>query len=79
MAAPGSAGPATGTNPVAFGFPTERDPFIIDLGTSAFMGTDLKFRMRLGMPLPDGVALDKDGEVTRDAAAAHQPRRLFFV
>ena len=47
-----------GTNPIAFGFPMEGDPLVIDLGTSAFMGTDLKMRERLGMPLPEGVAID---------------------
>src|SRR5919106_1001204 len=44
VAAPGSKDPATGTNPIAFGFPTLDDPLIVDLGTSAFMGTDLIFQ-----------------------------------
>jgi LDH2 family malate/lactate/ureidoglycolate dehydrogenase len=68
VAAPGSKGAATGTNPVAFGFPTENEPFVIDLGTSAFMGTDLIFRERTNALLPDNVALDADGNVTRDAS-----------
>ena len=42
----GGARPALGTNPIAFGFPTEADPLVIDMGTSAFMGTDLLFRAR---------------------------------
>jgi len=58
---------ALGTNPITFGFPTERDPLVIDLGTSAFMATDLKMRARLGTPLPEGVALDADGRPTTDA------------
>ena len=46
MVAPfGGARPALGTNPIAFGFPTEGDPLVIDMGTSAFMGTDLQFRL----------------------------------
>jgi LDH2 family malate/lactate/ureidoglycolate dehydrogenase len=41
MVAPlGGAKAALGTNPIAFGFPMEDDPLVIDLGTSAFMGTD---------------------------------------
>jgi LDH2 family malate/lactate/ureidoglycolate dehydrogenase len=66
VAAPGSKAAATGTNPVAFGFPTEGEPFVIDLGTSAFMGTDLIFRERTNALLPENVALDADGNPTRD-------------
>ncbi len=66
----GGARAALGTNPLAFGFPRERDPLIIDMGTSAFMATDLKFRKRLNRLLPDGVAIDAQGMPTRDPAAA---------
>jgi LDH2 family malate/lactate/ureidoglycolate dehydrogenase len=68
VAAPGSSGPATGTNPIAFAFPTLQEPLVIDLGTSAFMGTDLIFQERRGAVLPEGVALDAQGEPTRDPA-----------
>jgi LDH2 family malate/lactate/ureidoglycolate dehydrogenase len=71
VSAPGSAGPANGTNPIAFGFPTQGDPLVIDLGTSAFMGTDLQFRERLGTVLPEGVAMDAHGRPTRDPAQVH--------
>ncbi len=66
VAAPGSKGSATGTNPIAFGFPTEGDPFLIDLGASAFMGTDLIFQERRNAVLPENVAIDSDGKPTRD-------------
>jgi len=79
MVAPlGGARPALGTNPIAFGFPTEGDPLVIDLGTSAFMGTDLQFRQRLGIPLPEGVAIDEHGRPTTDAAAARHGAILPF-
>src|SRR5215467_88457 len=79
MVAPlGGAGPALGTNPIAFGFPMEADPLVIDLGTSAFMGTDLQFRERLGIPLPEGVAIDSHGRPTTDAAAARRGSLLPF-
>lgn len=70
VAPPGGARAALGTNPIAFGFPAAGDPLVIDLGTSAFMGTDLQFRQRLGAPLPDGVAIDARGRPTTDADAA---------
>ena len=79
MVAPlGGARAALGTNPIAFGFPMEPDPLVIDLGTSAFMGTDLQFRQRLGIPLPEGVALDERGRPTTDAAAARRGALLPF-
>src|SRR5499433_2853658 len=78
VAPPGGTKPALGTNPIAFGFPMEGDPLVIDLGTSAFMGTDLQFRQRLGIPLPDGVALDQRGRPTTDAAAARRGALLPF-
>ncbi len=71
VAAPGSAGPATGTNPIAFGFPTLHEPFVIDLGAAAFMGTDLIFQERRNAVLPEGVALDAQGRPTRDPAQVH--------
>jgi len=67
-----------GTNPIAFGFPTEGEPLVIDMGTSAFMATDLQFRERLGTPIPDGVALDPDGRPTTDAGDALRGALLPF-
>jgi LDH2 family malate/lactate/ureidoglycolate dehydrogenase len=79
MVAPlGGAKAALGTNPIAFGFPMDGDPLVIDLGTSAFMGTDLQFRQRLGLPLPEGVAIDERGRPTTDAAAARRGALLPF-
>jgi LDH2 family malate/lactate/ureidoglycolate dehydrogenase len=71
VAAPDSSGPATGTNPIAFGFPTAEEPFVIDLGAAAFMGTDLIFQERRGAVLPEGVAIDAQGQPTRDPAQVH--------
>jgi LDH2 family malate/lactate/ureidoglycolate dehydrogenase len=71
VAAPGSTGAATGTNPIAFGFPTLNEPFVVDMGASAFMGTDLIFQERRNAVLPEGVALDAQGRPTRDPAQVH--------
>jgi LDH2 family malate/lactate/ureidoglycolate dehydrogenase len=69
---------ALGTNPIAFGFPTTDDPLVIDMGTSAFMGTDLQFRARLGTPIPEGVALGPNGHPTTNAAQARLGALLPF-
>src|SRR5262245_47141977 len=78
VAPPGGARPALGTNPIAFGFPLAPDPLVIDLGTSAFMGTDLQFRQRLDIPLPEGVAIDAGGRPTTEAGAARRGALLPF-
>ncbi len=67
-----------GTNPIAFGFPTTADPLIVDLGTAAFMFSDVMFRERMGMPLPAGVAIDPQGEATRDPEQARLGALLPF-
>jgi LDH2 family malate/lactate/ureidoglycolate dehydrogenase len=74
----GGARPALGTNPIAFGFPTAGDPLVIDMGTSAFMATDLQYRARLGIPIPENVALGPDGTPTTDAAEARRGALLPF-
>lgn len=78
VAPPGGRKPALGTNPIAFGFPTSREPLIIDLGTSAFMFTDLAFRERTGKTLPEGTAIDAEGRPTVDPAAARLGALLPF-
>src|SRR5580692_4035947 len=64
----GGTRPVLGTNPIAFGMPSSRGPVVLDMGTSAFMGTALAYRQRLGQLLPDGVAVDAEGRPTRDPA-----------
>ena len=78
VAPPGAAKAAYGTNPISFGFPTAGDPFVIDMGTSAFMSTDMMFRERRGELLPEGVAIDAQGNPTRNAKAARAGALLSF-
>jgi LDH2 family malate/lactate/ureidoglycolate dehydrogenase len=74
----GGTRPALGTNPIAVGIPASENPLILDMGTSAFMMTELMLRERLGSTLPEGVALGPDGAPTRDPAAARQGALLPF-
>lgn len=78
VAPPGAARAAIGTNPISFGFPTEGEPLLIDIGTSALMFTDLALRVRRNELLPDGCAIDTAGRPTRDPAAAMQGAVLSF-
>ena len=62
----GGARPAFGTNPIAFGFPRAGNPFIVDIGTAAIMRGDVILHTRTGEPLPEGVAVDANGQPTTD-------------
>lgn len=64
---PGGSRPALGTNPLCFGFPSAHGPVIFDMGTAALQWGEVLLQAQLGLPLPDGVGLDKDGRPTRDA------------
>jgi LDH2 family malate/lactate/ureidoglycolate dehydrogenase len=74
----GGSGPVLGTKPIAFALHGADGPLVLDMGTSAFMGTDLALRVRLGTPLPEGVAIDREGRPTRDAKEARDGALLPF-
>lgn len=67
---PGAARPALGTNPLCFGFPSEEGPVTFDIGTASMMWGDVMLHAHLGEPLPEGIGIDRNGNSTRDAAAA---------
>jgi len=78
VAPPGGIRPILGTNPIAIAIPSSRGPVVLDMGTSAYMMTELMLRERLGELLPQGVALGPDGEPTRDASLARRGALLPF-
>lgn len=59
-----------GTNPFAIAFPSLDDPLVIDIGTSAITWGDVVLMQTKGEPLPDGVAVDEQGNPTLNPAAA---------
>ncbi len=66
----GGRRPALGVNPIGFGFPCEPHPLIADFGTASFMWGEIILHKRMGRPLPEGVAIDENGEPTTDPEAA---------
>lgn len=64
---PGGARPAMGTNPICIGFPTAKDPVIVDMGTAALQWGEVMLHAHIDSPLPEGVGVDGDGMPTRDA------------
>lgn len=68
-----------GTNPLAFSWPRSgKSPFTFDFATSAFARGEIELYKRAGKPLPDGVAIDKEGQPTNDPDAAMAGAMLTF-
>jgi LDH2 family malate/lactate/ureidoglycolate dehydrogenase len=65
----GARTPLLGTNPIAFGFPANDEPIIIDFSTSAVVHGDVWLRAMLGEELPADAGIDSRGLPTRDAKA----------
>jgi len=67
VAPTGSAETKLGTNPLAYAFPYEGGQVVFDTATAAIAYFGVIEAMLKGEPLPEGVALDKDGNPTTDA------------
>lgn len=65
----GGSEPILGTNPIAIGLPTD-PPFNLDMSTSAIARGSIEAAAERGELLPEGVALDAEGNPTRDPDAA---------
>jgi len=66
----GGAEALVGTNPIAIGIPGTPRPFLLDMATSvSAMGKIIAFKHR-GEKIPEGWAIDKDGNPTTDPEAA---------
>ena len=59
-----------GTNPICFGAPTGKEPFILDASTSKINRGKIRLANRFGLKIPSGVALNKKGEITTNAKEA---------
>jgi len=65
-----------GTNPICFGVPTGKTPFILDASTSIINRGKIRRASKLGKKIPYGVALDKFGNITTDANKALKGTQL---
>lgn len=71
VAPTGGTDPLLGTNPFAFGWPRAGgDPYVFDFATSVAARGEVELHRRAGKVLPEGWALDKDGNPTTDPEAA---------
>ena len=59
-----------GTNPICFGAPTGKVPFILDTSTSMINRGKIRHANKLGKKIPYGVALNKFGKITTNPKEA---------
>ena len=59
-----------GTNPICFGVPTGKVPFILDTSTSIINRGKIRRAHKLRIKIPYGVALNKAGKITTNAEEA---------
>lgn len=64
----GSSEAVLGTNPLSYAFPTSNGAIVFDMATSAIAGYGVVEAKLKGEPLPEGIAYDKAGNPTIDAA-----------
>jgi len=70
LAPHGSKKSLFGTNPICFGAPTGKVPFIFDASTSIINRGKIRRAQKLGLKIPYGVAMDKSGKITTNANKA---------
>lgn len=70
--------PLFGTNPIGFSFPTNDDPLVFDMSTSAMTWYGLVLAKARGEKIPENMAIDKDGNPTIDPTAAMDGALLPF-
>lgn len=71
VAPAGGASPLLGTNPFAFGWPRQNAmPYVFDFATSVAARGEIELHHRAGAPLPEGWALDPQGDPTTDPEQA---------
>lgn len=71
VAPAGGTKPLLGTNPFAFGWPRAgENPYVFDFATSVAARGELELYRRAGKQLPEGWAVDADGNPTTDPTAA---------
>lgn len=64
----GAAEPYLGTNPLSLSCPTKTRPLVTDIATSTVALGKLILAQKLGKPIPEGWALDVNGNPTTDPA-----------
>lgn len=79
VAPAGGIKPIYGTNPMAFAWPrNNHPPMVFDQASSACARGEIQLHLRDGKPIPEGWAVDINGDPTQDPAAALAGAQLPF-
>jgi len=79
VAPAGGTKPLFGTNPMAFGWPrTNHPPMVFDQASSVCARGEIQLMKKAGESLPEGLAIDADGQPTTDPDAALAGAQLTF-
>ncbi|MBT9386069.1 Ldh family oxidoreductase [Pseudooceanicola sp. CBS1P-1] len=79
VAPAGGKEPLLGTNPIAFGWPRPGShPYVFDFATSVAARGEIELHRRAGTPIPEGWAVDHEGQPTTDPDAALSGAMLTF-
>ena len=76
LAPHGSRKSLFGTNPICFGAPTGKVPFILDASSSIINRGKIRRAYKFGEKIPYGVALNKNGLITTNAKKALEGSQL---
>lgn len=72
VVAPGSQGRGVGLNVISVAVPAKEEaPFVLDMATGVVAGGKLELARRNGTPIPEGWAVDMEGNPVTDAAKAN--------
>ena len=72
VSVPGVKAAITGTNPISIAIPTKKDPIVLDMALSIVPIGKIVLALRRGEKIPEGWALNKNGEPTTDPVEAFQ-------
>jgi len=79
VAPAGGSKPFYGTNPMAFGWPRKgAPPMIFDQASAAMARGEIMLAQQAGLPVAEGVGLDRDGHPTTDPGAILEGAQLAF-
>jgi len=71
VAPPGGYEAVTGTNPIAYGIPTNDGPLVVDMATSKRAWGQVRLANKYGTDLPADTFYDSEGNVTLDPKKAN--------
>ena len=74
----GSSDPIIGTNPISIAIPSNDFPIVLDMAITEVAAAEIRRCKKLGLKIPKGVAISKEGKPTTDPQEAIEGAMLPF-